>query len=58
MSYDANPYDAMPADADPELDDLRAQAAHDRRTANRLRANPDCRDPDHHGCIHCEGEDE
>lgn len=56
MSYEANPYGDT--DTDPEIGELRAQAAHDRRTANRLRQNPDCRDPDHPGCIHCEGNDE
>ena len=56
MSYDA--YLPSDDDADPELADLKAQAAHDRRTRNRLLQNIGCRDPDHPGCIHCEGEDE
>ena len=35
-----------------------AEIAHDRRKQRALRANPDCRDPDHPGCEACEERDE
>ena len=56
MSYDA--YLPSDDDADAELDSLRAQAAHDRKTHSRLLANPDCRDPDHPGCESCADDDD
>lgn len=37
-----------------EYDDLRAEALAERRYHNRLMRNPDCRDPDHPGCEHCD----
>ena len=45
-------------DEDPEAEDLRAQDRFEARRALALRYNPDCRDPDHPGCEHCEGEDD
>lgn len=39
--------------ADPELDDLRAEVAAERRYHNAYLAHPDCRDPDHPGCPTC-----
>jgi len=54
MTYDTHtPSDD---DTDPELEYLRVQAAHDRRTHYLFLANPDCRDPDHPGCEACEGD--
>lgn len=53
MSYDAY-IPGVDDDTDPEMESLRAQAAHDRRAHHRLMANPDCRDPDHPGCKACE----
>lgn len=41
-----------------DIAELRAQDAHDRRYRSKLYAAPDCRDPDHPGCTHCEDEDE
>ena len=43
---------------DPELDELRAQARHDRRYRADLAQHPDCRDPDHPGCEACEDNNE
>lgn len=39
---------------DAERDELRAQDAFERRRFFRLMQNPDCRDPDHPGCVQCE----
>jgi hypothetical protein len=46
-------------DQDAELDDLRAEARHQRRVMMGHLAHPNCQDPDHDGCPACEcGDDE
>lgn len=45
-------------DYDYEAAELRAEDAWQRRQSARLAAHPDCRDPDHPGCVHCRDEDE
>lgn len=48
----------MHSEEDPEIEELRAQVAHDRRARQALAAYPDCRDPDHPGCPCCEEQPE
>jgi len=43
---------------DPFIEDLKAQDRFERQLQARLRAHPDCRDPDHPGCEHCEDDDD
>ena len=43
---------------DTDLQELAAEARHQRHQAQRLSAAPDCRDPDHPGCAHCMGDDD
>lgn len=45
-------------DLDPMVEELRAQDRHERRHRSALMAHPDCRDPDHPGCEHCEEPDD
>lgn len=45
-------------DLDPMVEELRAQDRHERQHRRALMAHPDCRDPDHPGCEHCEESDE
>ena len=54
MSYDPTDFDDY---EDPDVADLRAEVASSSRYEQALRLNPDCRDPDHPGCSHCQ-EDE
>ena len=44
-------------DFDPDIEDLKAQDRFQRQLDARLRAHPDCRDPDHPGCEHCEDDE-
>ena len=39
---------------DPNEYDLAREDAAARQRARRLNAHPDCRDPDHPGCEHCD----
>lgn len=51
----------MTDDDDPDAWERERLALEDRqrrRYATRLRAAPDCRDPDHPGCAHCEDYEE
>lgn len=45
-------------DDDYERAELKAQDALERKQRYRLRANPDCRDPDHPGCDACMDDEE
>lgn len=45
-------------DLDPYIEELRAQDRYERRYQAHLMSHPDCRDPDHPGCEHCEEEEE
>ena len=49
-------YDFDPNEAD--YADLRAQDQFEKRQQRALMAHPDCRDPDHPGCDHCEESDD
>jgi len=40
-------------DHEAELNELRAEARAERQYHSALMRNPDCRDPDHPGCIDC-----
>lgn len=44
-------------DSSDDIADLRAEARWERQRHARLMRNPDCRDPDHPGCEHCEERD-
>lgn len=39
-----------------DLDEYVGRATHRERSLQQLLAHPDCRDPDHPGCIYCEPE--
>ncbi|MFV1943444.1 hypothetical protein VPH49_21770 [Pseudomonas luteola] len=41
-----------------EVNELRAQSRHQRIYQTRLSQHPDCRDPDHPGCKHCNDDNE
>jgi hypothetical protein len=41
-----------------EIEELKAQDRAERQYQARLARNPDCRDPDHPGCVDCMGEDD
>ena len=42
---------------DPDIEELKAQRLFERRRNARLLDHPDCRDPDHPGCEHCEDDE-
>jgi len=57
MTPDIDPNDIV-FDFDWSEDVLAADREHRRRYEDRLRAHPDCSDPDHPGCEDCEEFDE
>jgi len=43
---------------DQDIMEMRMELIYMRQQRARLLANPDCRDPDHPGCVKCEADDD